>query len=49
MMGDLHGARFAKIVGLAGGAGMFVIVFASIAMLGGRHTTPAPTVAAVIP
>jgi lysophospholipase L1-like esterase len=49
MTGDLHGARFAKIVGLAGGAGMFVIVFGSIAMLGGRHTTPAPTVAAVIP
>jgi lysophospholipase L1-like esterase len=46
---DLHGARFAKIVGLVGGAGMFVIVFASIIMLGGRHTTPSPTVAAVIP
>ncbi len=46
---DLHGARFAKIVGLAGGVGMFAIVFASIIMLGGRHTTPSPTVAAVIP
>jgi lysophospholipase L1-like esterase len=43
MMDDLHGARFAKIVGLAGGAGMFVIVFASIAMLGGRHTAPSQT------
>jgi lysophospholipase L1-like esterase len=49
MMGDLHGARFAKIVGLAGGAGMFVLVFASITMLGGRHTTPSPTIAGVIP
>jgi lysophospholipase L1-like esterase len=47
MTGDLHGARFAKIVGLAGGAGMFVFVFAAITMLGGRHT--APTLDAVLP
>jgi lysophospholipase L1-like esterase len=47
MTGDLHGALFAKTVGLAGAAGMFVFVFAAITMLGERHT--APTLDTVLP